>query len=164
MLFIDNSSAFNTIVPSKLIIKLGALGLNPTLCNWTFRRAAPPGGEGRKQHLHYADPQHRAPQGCMLSPVLCSLFTHNCMATHASNSIIKFADDTTVIGLISNNDETAYKEEVRAMVEWCHENKLSLKDFKTKELIMDFRKQQREHAPVHIDGTAVEKVISFKFL
>ena len=31
MLFIDYSSAFNTIVPSKLIIKLEALGLNPTL-------------------------------------------------------------------------------------------------------------------------------------
>jgi hypothetical protein len=28
MLFIDYSSVFNTIVPSKLIIKLGALGLN----------------------------------------------------------------------------------------------------------------------------------------
>ena len=29
---------------------------------------------------------------------------------------------------------------------------------------MDFRKQQREHAPIHIDGTAVEYVDIFKFL
>jgi hypothetical protein len=35
MLFIGYSSAF-TIVPSKLIIKLGALGLNPALCNWVL--------------------------------------------------------------------------------------------------------------------------------
>ena len=35
------------------------------------------------------------------------------MARHDSNTIIKFADDTTVVGLITNNDETAYKEEVR---------------------------------------------------
>ena len=35
LLFIDYSSAFNTIVPSKLI-KLGALGLNPALCNWVL--------------------------------------------------------------------------------------------------------------------------------
>jgi hypothetical protein len=34
MLFIDYCSAFNAIVPSKLIIKLVALGLNPSLCNW----------------------------------------------------------------------------------------------------------------------------------
>ena len=31
----------------------------------------------------------------MLSPRLYSLFTHDCMATHDSNSIIKFADDTS---------------------------------------------------------------------
>ena len=36
MLFIDYSSAFNTIVPSKLIIKLGALGMNLALCNWVL--------------------------------------------------------------------------------------------------------------------------------
>ena len=54
-----------------------------------------------------------APQGCM--PLLYSLFTHDCVAMHASNSIIKFADDTTVLGLITNNDETAYREEVRAL-------------------------------------------------
>ena len=35
------------------------------------------------------------------------------MAMHAYNSIIKFADDTTVVSLITNNDETAYREEVR---------------------------------------------------
>ena len=34
MLVIDYSSAFNSIIPSKLIIKLEALGLNPALCNW----------------------------------------------------------------------------------------------------------------------------------
>ena len=31
-------------------------------------------------------------------------------------------------------------------------------------MIVDFRKQQREHPPIHIEGTAVEKVESFKFL
>ena len=36
------------------------------------------------------------PQGCVLSPLLSSLFTHDCMARHDSNTIIKFADDTTV--------------------------------------------------------------------
>ena len=33
MLFIDYSSAFITIVPSKLITKLRILGLNTSLCN-----------------------------------------------------------------------------------------------------------------------------------
>jgi hypothetical protein len=34
MLFLDYSSVFNTIVPSKLITKLRTLGLNTSLCNW----------------------------------------------------------------------------------------------------------------------------------
>jgi hypothetical protein len=54
--------------------------------------------------------------------------------------------------LITNNDETASREEVRALGVWFQENNLSLN--KTKEMIVDFRKQQREHAPIHINGTA----------
>jgi hypothetical protein len=81
-----------------------------------------------------------APQGCVLSTLLYSLFTHDCMATHASNSIIKFADDTNIVGLITNNDETAYRQKVRALALWCQENNLSLNVNKTKALIVDFRK------------------------
>ena len=40
------------------------------------------------------------------------------------------------------------------------ENNLSLNVRKTKEMIVDFRKQQREHSPIHIDGTVVERVVS----
>jgi hypothetical protein len=57
---------------------------------------------------------------------------------HTSKSIIKFADDTTVVGLISNNDETAYREEVRTLGVWSQENNLSCNINKTKELIVDF--------------------------
>ncbi|XP_062844896.1 uncharacterized protein LOC134303416 [Trichomycterus rosablanca] len=34
MLFVDYSSAFNTIIPSTLTIKLENLGLHPSLCHW----------------------------------------------------------------------------------------------------------------------------------
>ena len=36
VVFIDYSSAFNTIVSTKLITKLRTLGLNTSLCNWTL--------------------------------------------------------------------------------------------------------------------------------
>ena len=38
-------------------------------------------------------------------------------------------------------------------------NKLPLNVDKTKEMNVDFRKQQIEHTPIHIDGTAVERVV-----
>jgi hypothetical protein len=37
------------------------------------------------------------------------------VAKHDSNTIMKFADDITVVGLIMNNDETAYREVVREL-------------------------------------------------
>ena len=116
MLFIDYSSVFNTIVPSKLINKLRILGQNTSLCNWILDFLT-----GHPQVVRVGNNTSAtlilntgAPDGCVLSPLLYSLFTHCCMTTHASNSIIKFADDTIVVGLITNNDETAYREEERA--------------------------------------------------
>jgi hypothetical protein len=160
MLFIDYRSAFNTIVPSKLVIKLETLVLDPALCNWVLDFLT-----GRPQVVRVGNNistplilNAGTPQGCVLSPLLYSLFTQDCVTMHASNSIIKFADDTTVVG------ETAYREEVRALRVWCKENNLTFNVNKTKEVIVDFRKQQREHPPIHIDGTVVEKVVSFKFL
>ena len=79
MLFIDYNSAINTIVPSKLIIKLEALGLNPALCNWVLDFLT-----GRPQVVKVGNNistsrtvNTGAPQGCVLSPLLYSLFTHD---------------------------------------------------------------------------------------
>ncbi|ONI45395.1 hypothetical protein AN641_04260 [Candidatus Epulonipiscioides gigas] len=62
---------------------------------------------------------------------------------------MKFADDTTIIGQISNNDEFSYREEINHLAEWCTENNLLLNVSKTKELIVDFRKKEaKTHKPV----------------
>ncbi len=87
------------------------------------------------------------------------------MSSHSSTSIIKFADDTVVLGLISNNDETAYLDEVERLTSWYQDNCLSLNVSKTKELIVDFRKRHlRPYTPLMISGTPVERVSSFKYL
>jgi hypothetical protein len=88
-----------------------------------------------------------------------SLFTHDCMAMHASNSIIKFADDTTVVGLITNNDETDYRQEVRALGVWCQENNLTLCQ-QNKGGDCGLQKTAEGAAPIHIDVTVVERVES----
>ncbi len=166
MLFVDYSSAFNTIVPATLVAKLQTLGLNSSLCSWILDFLT-----GRSQVVRMGNNTSSplilitgAPQGCVLSPLLYSLYTHDCTATHSSNIIVKFADDTTVIGLITDSDETAHREEVSTLTKWCQENHLSLNIDKTKELVVDYRRQSREHTPITIDKTPVERVNSFKFI
>ncbi len=41
-----------------------------------------------------------APQGCVLSTLLFSLYTNDCTSKDPSVKLLKFADDTTLIGLI----------------------------------------------------------------
>ncbi len=105
-----------------------------------------------------------APQGCVLSPLLFTLLTHDCTPSHNSNLFIKFADDTTVVGLISNRDETNYRSEVSRLAGWCSDNNLSLNVEKTKEIVVDFRRVHTQHAPLTINGATVERVSSTKFL
>lgn len=74
----------------------------------------------------------------MFSPVLFTLLTHDCTARFSSNHIIKFADDTTVVSLITNDDDTLYREEVGQLIRWCKNNNLSLNVEKTKEVVLDY--------------------------
>jgi hypothetical protein len=75
MLLIDYSSAFNTIVPRKLITKLRTLGLNTSLCHWILELLT-----GRPQVVSVGNNTSAtlilntgAPQRCVLSPLLFSL-------------------------------------------------------------------------------------------
>ena len=88
-LLIDYSSAFNTIVPSKLITKLRTLGLNPSLCNWTLDFLT-----GQTQVVRVGKNTSTTmslntgtPHGFVFNPLLYSLFTHYCVAKHDSNTI-----------------------------------------------------------------------------
>jgi hypothetical protein len=136
MLFIDYSSTFNTIVPSKLITQLRTLELNTSLCNRILDFLT-----GHLQVVRVGNNTSTtlilntgAPSGvhAQSPPVLPVLSFMTARARHHSNTIIKFADDTTVVGLITNHDETAYMEEVKDLAVWCQDNNPLLNVIKTK--------------------------------
>ena len=65
--------------------------------------------------------------------MLYSLFTYDCISCRESTQILKFADDTTVLGLITNSDESKYRDQANKLISWCSENNLELNVNKRKE-------------------------------
>jgi hypothetical protein len=88
-----------------------------------------------------------APEGCVLS-----LFTHDSVTMHASNSII----NSSRLDYKQRRDMATHREECGVRKTTSHSVR--------KEMIVEFRKEQREHSLILIDGTAEEKVESLKFL
>lgn len=55
------------------------------------------------------------------------------------NFFIKFADEATVVAVISNKDETDYRNKVRRLALWCSNSNLNVE--KVKEMFVGFRLQ-----------------------
>ncbi|KAI7790342.1 hypothetical protein IRJ41_020313, partial [Triplophysa rosa] len=147
ILFVDFSSAFNTIIPSLLQTKLTQLSVPGSICQWITSFLTD------RQQL-----------GCVLSPLLFSLYTNDCTAQDPSVRLLKFADDTTLIGLIQDGDESAYRQEAEQLAVWCSHNNLELNTLKTVETIVDFRRNPPALPPLTIMNSTVAAVESFRFL
>ncbi|KAF7640908.1 hypothetical protein LDENG_00006300 [Lucifuga dentata] len=133
ILFVDFSSAFNTIIPSLLQDKLSQLNVPDSTCRWITDFLS-----DRRQRVrlgkHVSAPDTistGSPQGCVLSPLLFSLYTNSCTSSHQSIKLLKLTDDTTLIGLISGEDESAYRWEIDHLVTWCRHKNLELNALKT---------------------------------
>lgn len=104
----------------------------------------------RRQHVrlgkHFSDPltiSTGSPHGCILSTLLFSLYTNSCTSSHNLVKLLKFADDTTLIGLITDEDEYAYWLEIDHLVSWCSQNNRELNSPKTVEIVVDIRSSER---------------------
>ena len=164
ILFVDFSSAFNTIKPHLLIEKLCALNINKNIISWVLNFMT-----NRPQFVYTSKGESTqlvintgAPQGCVISPVLFTAYTNDCTSTKLP--LLKFADDTALQGLIIGEDETSYFSETDKFVTWCDTNALNLNVSKTKELIIDFRHKQSIKRPLVIKDEVVEQVSEYKYL
>ena len=107
VLLVDFSSAFNTIQPHIMYQKLTNLHVSSFLKNWIF--------EFLTQRSQFVDINNTfsqllttntgAPQGCVLSPVLYTLYTNDFTVTHNNVHLLKFAVDSATVGLLSNSEQ-----------------------------------------------------------
>ncbi|KAI3370924.1 hypothetical protein L3Q82_023481 [Scortum barcoo] len=110
------------LCPSKLVTKLRDLGLNSALCDWILNFLM-----GRPQAVRMVSTTSStltlntgAPQGCVLSPLLYSLFTHDCVATHSSNTIVIFADDMTDCHWLTDLELSEKNEDIEKRSRRCN--------------------------------------------
>ena len=179
MMFYDFSSAFNTIQPHLLVNKMKNMHLPSSFIAWIFSYLT-----NRPQHVRLpvtsspaSTSSHAfvvsdtlytntgAPQGTVLSPFLFTLYTADGRQTDDSCPLVKFADDTSQVGMISNGDDSVFRSEVSKFVSWCEENHLELNTSKTRELIVDFsRNRSNIPLPIRIKGEEVKQVNTHKYL
>ena len=110
-----------------MVNKLLGLNVNPHIVSWIleFLTARPQYVKVNGLSSEQLITNTGAPQGCVLSPVLYTIYTNDYRSHHESTKIIKFADDSSIIGLLQDN-EIHYQNEVQGFVGWCQENFLFL--------------------------------------
>ena len=158
-LFLDYSSAFNTIEISTLAKRLS--DLNPIIQRWiisflTNRTQYTQIGNTTSNHM---TTNTGTPQGTVLSPLIFCLYTKELQTTHDDLTIIKFADDTVLLGLFEENNDTSttekYMSEIARIKCWSDNSKLLLNAQKTAEIIFTTKPNQPVVKPVTINGETI---------
>ena len=166
LLFIDFSSAFNTIQPHVLVEKLtNSFDLDPGLVGWildflTNRSQCVRVNESMSSFLSTST---GSPQGCVLSAFLFILYTNDCRSNHDNRFIIKYADDSVIVSLLSNSED-GHGQITEDFLTCCKDTFLELNISKTKDLCIDFRRGPHATQYTVIHGQPVETVSNYKYL
>lgn len=104
-----------------------------------------------------------APQGCVLSPFLYTLYTNDCTSPTPITTYYKYSDDTAISALLSNQCSiSAHHSSVTHFTQWCMNNYLHINSDKTKEMVFQTPCPSLDY--IHINSKVIEQVNTFKYL
>jgi hypothetical protein len=169
VLFMDFSSAFNTLQPHLLLSRLLDLQVNSEIVLWIRaflcdrpQRVSVGGCMSSERVLNTG-----APQGCVLSPVLFSIYTNELTCNTSILTLIKFADDMALVARLTDEHSLSqYFDYINVLNTWFGSSFLELNVQKTKEICFEENRAQDASLvrPVMINNEAVEQVDTFKYL
>uniref|UniRef100_A0A1A8B960 Reverse transcriptase domain-containing protein n=1 Tax=Nothobranchius furzeri TaxID=105023 RepID=A0A1A8B960_NOTFU len=145
LLFVDFSSAFNTLQPHILAGKLASLfHLDDQMILWildflTNRSQRVLVNNTLSDRLYTST---GTPQGCVLSPLLFILYTDDCRSIQPDSYMVKYADDTVLLSL-------HHGQVLQELVDWCDTACLELIVTKTKEMVVSSNKQSAGYRCLH---------------
>jgi len=161
-LLIDYTKAFDTINHSILFRKFLSLSIPSHIQRWIFhfftgrRQAVMSGGE-QSQWLPIT---RSIVQGSGIGPSAYVVYSMDLKTLSQYNSIIKFADDTTV--LVPQYSSVSMEEEFQNIQKWSAGNMLEINVSKTKELV--FRRPSARHFTTPQPLSSIEQVTVTKLL
>jgi len=92
------------------------------------------------------------------------LYTNDCRSKFDHCNVVKYADDTAIVGKIIDDKHNDYLDQVDDFIVWCDQNYLNLNVKKTKEMVLDFRKNRSVVPELVIKSETVERVHDYKYL
>ena len=152
VLMIDFSKAFDRIDHTILLRKIIQLGVPGWLCKWaaSFLQNRT---QRTKYKAHYSEWERciaGVPQGTKFGPLGFIVLINDL------NVDLKFIDDSTVIEILDNPNDSKLEIRCREIEQWCRNNYMKLNTSKSIVLEISFRKKNVDWQPLVLDSETVQ--------
>ena len=171
--FFDVKRAFDTVWHSKLLDKLGKIGVSGRMYNFiasflSNRSLQVKIGQSLSQK-HFLD--MGVPQGSVIAPTLFSIMLHDISTLELSGAILsQFADDIalweTNSPKFTNHSKNLerFQEKVDLLVNYMEENGFALSPEKTVFMVVSRKKDHKTKSTIKISGVVKKSSTQVKFL
>ena len=118
--YLDFSKAFDKVPHRRLLKKVEASGICPTITKWIKNWLT-----GRKQRVVVRGTESRwrpvtsgVPQGSVLGPILFLIYIND-LEENVSSKVLKFADDTKIYrSMQSHQDQLMLQQDINTITDW----------------------------------------------